>query len=162
MDATQKNQLYKELEELFTKDSKLTKIIAGIGAMILGPLALYYFITEPRDYFNNFVLLFGFIGSVIWLYSGFKKGNIHANAAYQEIRKDNGNLVWIFPEDTNDHGAASYSVVFMNRNGKEFRVPTAKYAVRDEILDKLALLYPDALLGYTDENKRLVQQLISK
>lgn len=157
-----KTEFFKELENIFQSDSKMTKIVAGIGALIFGPLAVYYFITEPNDYVNNFIIVFGFLGSVIWLFSGIRKGDLRRNEAYQEIRRENGNIVWIYPENTWVQGGTSFNLKIMNRSGKEFSVPTAQELVQQDILEKLSIIFPDALLGYTEENQKMVKQKINQ
>ena len=159
MDAS---HFYKELETLFQKDSKLTKIISGIGALIFGLLAVYYFITQPKDYLNNFIILFGFLGSAVWLFSGIRKGDLSRNEAYQKIRRENGNIVWIYPENTIAKGGTSRNVKVMNRAGKEFVVPTGNNAMQDFVIQNLSNIFPDAVLGYSAEIEKEIKSRYSR
>lgn len=153
MDATVKQRIFDDLESLFKQDSKMIKWVAGAGVLLFGPLAVYYFITEPWD-IKNYIILAGFIASLLWLMSGIKKGDLSRNDAYKEIRKENGNIIWIYPEDTQLRGAVSYNLKFQTKEGKIYGIPTAQHFRQAEVIENLIMLYPEAKIGY-DKKRRL-------
>lgn len=162
MTTQDKSGFYADLEDIFRKNNRMNRIVSIFMLLFFGGGFLYMLSSEHRLEMVGLMCLLFMMASIFWLFKSFRDANMERNKAYQAVRKENGNLIWIYAENKTTNGATSYNVTVMDKSGKTYTIPTGKFVVQGEVIDQLAELYPDAYFGYDPETKQAVKQLLKK
>lgn len=158
--TTERAALLGRLEQIYKRDSRQWIVVSFLMMFFFGGGALYFIISEGRMETWVYVVLLAFLACFFMLIRGVRRSNPYNIDAIQQIRS--GNVVWIYPENTDTRYGTSYNVKFQATNGKLYTIPTARYEDQEDMVERLANQFPDAALGYDDETRKTMNEHFRK
>lgn len=137
-------------------------ILGLMGTLAFGGLLVFNFIRPDADSQTNLTvrIIFGVLLAVFLyvLYAGLKPYNPEKDETLKIIKSGGNNIIWIYPYEQTVNGFTSYWVKFMTKDGKTESMATVTQEKQQHVISGLAQLYPDAVLGYSDEIRDQIRQ----
>lgn len=158
--TTERAALLGRLEEIYRRDSKQYKIVFFLMMLFFGGGLLGALVSEKKMEPWMYFILLAFLGCFLMFARAIRRSNPYNIEAIHQIRA--GNIVWIYPENTNTRYGTSFNVKVKSADGRFYTIPTAQYQLQEEMVERLANNFPDAALGYDEETKKQMQQKFRK
>lgn len=161
---------YSGFQTVLTK-SKRKMAIVGVFILIVGlPFIIAVFASENKVLYWVFGLLFSLLGLFMIItsvrdLSKMKNGDLPILKAINQKEQDY--LVWIYLKQINTkvegiQAGTAQNLVLVTKNGKTQELVLGKKTPVSELVDYLSEQFPNAYVGYSDDNRSAVSQLLKK
>lgn len=163
-----KSELINAQKRIIKIGFRFLLICGGISALIL-----FFAGTTNRSAFILGCIFgsFGVIGLLMMITSILKNKKINSDEheLIKAIKNKNDKLViWIYQSTmiteykTAAHQHKSFYLILYKSDGKKFQFISKTEAQTQSLIEFLSSCFPNALVGYSEENRRLASEIVGK
>lgn len=161
---------YSGFQSVLTRSKRKIAIVGVILALCGAPFIIAVIVSESRAMYWGFGLFFVLLGVLITIISvrdlsKMKSGKLPLLNAMNGNERDY--LVWIYLKQINSKVegvkvGTAHNVVLYTKHNKMQELVLGKKTSPEEVINFLHSQFPEAYVGYTDENRAAVSKILNK